>query len=233
MHLIFFDEAKPQNDYPFYHIGAICVSENHVKDIENEVNTLSKKVFDEVTLKQETEFKGHNLFHKKAQFKNHDVADRIDILISLAQILSKNEIHLIDIQINVSNLYVADYAKDYAFMFLCEKVDTLLSELGAMGILIGDRENEQITNRFSVALSEYRSKGTEYQFRTEIKNIFESVHFTPSHLSRFLQLADIYTWICQYKNKHKKGKNLKDKRFLETLNEVKLLPKRYKVWPSS
>lgn len=60
------------------------------------------------------------------------------------------------------------------------------------GILIGDRESDSNSERFSTSLSQYGAKGTDYQYGGEITNLFESVHFTHSHLSRFSQLAEVY-----------------------------------------
>lgn len=234
MYLIFFDEVKVQPDYPHYHIGAICIEENHLKEIESEVNAISKLVFDEIELKKETEFRAHNIYHKKEQFKNKpDVQFRINTLIDLLKILSKPCVNLIHIQINTTKLYNPFYAADYAFMFFCEKAESLMQKEKSLGLLIGDRENDSVTNRYSVALSHYRSKGTEYEFRKQLHYLFESVHFTPSHLSRFLQLADVYSWICQFKNKYKNDRNsLKFSDFFIQLDEINLFPAKWKEWPS-
>jgi hypothetical protein len=234
MHLIFFDEVKPQPEYPFYHLGAIGIEEKYLKEIETEVNTLANQVFGELVLKKETEFRAHNIYHRKDQFKKiQDVQIRIDTMISLVKILSRPRVHLIDVQINTDKLYNSIYAGDYAFMFLCEKADSLMQKEKSLGVLIGDRENDSVTNRYSVALSQYRSAGTEYDYRKQIDYLFESVHFTPSHLSRFLQLADIYSWICQFKNKYKKERDSpKFKRFFDQLKEINLFPSKWKEWPS-
>lgn len=231
MHLIFFDEAKWQDDYAFYHLGAICIHENSLKEIENEVNKISEYVFGDSMLKRETEFHANDIYHRKNNFKNKsDVDYRIEIMLSLVKILEREDIHLIDIQINTEKIYNKTYAADYAFMFLCEKCDELMKAEKSLGLLIGDRENDIITNRYSYALSQYRINSTQYTFKRKIQNLFESVHFTPSHLSRFLQLADIYTWVLQYYKKY--GKSKKQEVFNSRLNEINLFPRKYKNWPS-
>lgn len=235
MYLIFFDESKQQKDYPFYHLGGICIHENDLKGIESEVNDLSQFVFGNFILQKENEFHANDIYHKRNHFKEIlHLDDRVDILISLLKILSKDSIKLIDIRINLENLYNSKRAPDYAFMFLCEKADSLMSDFDSLGMLIGDRENDVEASRFSTALSNYRGFGTKYVLKKEINNLFESVHFTQSHLSRFLQLADIYTWICQYKNKYKSNKNNERHiKIFKRLEEVNILPKRYKVWPQT
>lgn len=230
MHLIFFDEVKHQNDYPYYHIGGICVHESSLKDIENEVNEISQSVFGERVLKKETEFHAHEIYHKKGRFKEiSDVDKRINIMLLLVKILERESVKLIDIRINTEKVYYEKSAADYAFMFLCEKVDDLMRSERSLGLLIGDRENDKVTNRYSKALSQYRIQGTNYAFRKHINHIFESVHFTPSHLSRFLQLADIYSWVLQYQKKN--SKSSKNNEFIERLSAINLFPTKYKHWP--
>ncbi len=41
---------------------------------------------------------------------------------------------------------------------------------------------------------------SEYHLGTEIKNLIDTVHFTESHLSRLLQLADIHIWCRQFRS---------------------------------
>jgi len=234
MNLIFFDEIKPQSNYPHYHIGAICIDELYLKDIENAVNAIAERVFNDVVLKRHTEFHAVEIFHRKKNFKDITNRDnRYDILISLLEVLARPEVELIDIQINIQKLYNPTYASDYAFMFLCERANSLMKAKKSLGMLIGDRENDSITDKFSVALSHYRCKGTQYEFKEEITNLFESVHFTPSHLSRFLQLADVYSWINQFRNKYRNDKS-KYRTFFDSISErgIKLYPKKYKIWPN-
>jgi hypothetical protein len=231
MHLIFFDEVKNQKDYPHYHLGAICIHEKDHREVEHEVNSIAQNVFGKQVLKRDTEFHANDVYHRKGVFKEISSVDqRIEIVLSLARVLERESVKLIDIQINTENLYNQKYAADYAFMFLCEKSDELMRSIGSFGLLIGDRENDHLTNRYSTALSEYRVHGTEYKLRRKIDHLFESVHFTPSHLSRFLQLADVYSWILQYKRKNRTSKNGNE--FLLRLKEINLFPAKYKSWPS-
>lgn len=230
MHLIFFDEVKNQKDYPYYHLGAICIHENDLREVEHEVNTIAQSIFGERVLKRETEFHASEIYHRKGVFKEFlSVDKRIEIVLSLARVLERDSVKLMDIQINTEKLYNQKYAADYAFMFLCEKSDDLMKTNRSFGLLIGDRENDHLTNRYSTALSEYRVTGTDYKFKRKIDHLFESVHFTPSHLSRFLQLADVYSWILQYKMKNSKSK--KGDVFLSSLKEINLFPAKYKSWP--
>jgi len=83
-------------------------------------------------------------------------------------------------------------------MFLCEKANALMSGLKDVGMLIGDRESTSIATRYAERLSNWRHTKTEYAWGKEIKSLIDTVHFTESHLSRMLQLADIHIWCRQF-----------------------------------
>jgi hypothetical protein len=234
MHLVFFDEVKSQPDYPFYHIGAIAIAEDSIESIEEEINTVSADIFGDKVLRPSTEFHASDIFHKKKAFKNiTNVGERLEILIRLLKILMKSEVSLVEITVNLEKLYNAKYADEYAFMFLCEKANALMKATKSIGMLIGDRDNDSNSERFSISLSQYRAKGTEYQFGSNITNLFESVHFTHSHLSRFLQLADIYAWFLQFQKRNGIIQQKQHKHFFNLIksNEIRLYPRKYKIWP--
>lgn len=235
MYLIFFDEVKSQPDYPYYHLGGIAIAEENFALIENEVNKISTDVFDKILLCPETEFHAVDIFHGKKSFKGmRNVADRLLILSRLIKILMMPEVLLIDIQINAGKLYNESYADKYAFMFLCERASSLMKAKQSLGMLIGDRENDKNSERYSTTLSQYREKGTDYQFGGTITNLFESVHFTHSHLSRFLQLADVHAWFLQFKKRQAINPKKQHEPFFELLKSqhINLSPSKYKVWPS-
>jgi hypothetical protein len=235
MYLIFFDEVKDQPDYPFYHLGGIAISEENFEMIEQEINKIATDVFGQVLLSPSTEFHAADIFHKKKSFKHMtNVPQRLDIIARLIEVLMKPEILLIDIRINTNKLHNSKYADKYAFMFLCERANALMRAKKSLGMLIGDRENDKNSERYSTTLSEYRTKGTEYEFGSAITNLFESVHFTHSHLSRFLQLADIYVWFLQFQRRNAINPKSQHEPFFDLLKsrELNLSPSKYKVWPA-
>ncbi len=234
MHLIFFDEVKPQPDYHHYHIGGISIAENDLSLIEKAISEIAIDVFNHDRLTASTEFHAADIYHRKKSFKEFtDFSVRIEILIRFFQILSKPEVNLINIQVNVDKLYANQSAPDIAFMFLCERANALMRSQNSIGMLIGDRENDSTSERFSIDLSQYRANGTFFTYGEEIKNLFESVHFTHSHLSRFLQLADMYAWILQFRNRHLQLKDPRHQALLDLMKEreISLFPSKYKQWP--
>ncbi|MDB5277956.1 MAG: uncharacterized protein JWR61_2911 [Ferruginibacter sp.] len=234
MYLIFFDEVKCQPDYPFYHLGGIAIAEENFLLIEEEVNKISNDVFKLTLLCPKTEFHAVDIFHGKKLFKHMtNVPDRLVILSRLLKVLMMPEVLLIDIQINTAKLYNKSYAEKYAFMFLCERASALMKTKKSLGMLIGDRENDKNAERYSTTLSQYREKGTDYQYGGAIPNLFESVHFTHSHLSRFLQLADVHAWFLQFKKRHIINHKKQHEPFIELLksHHINLSPSKYKIWP--
>lgn len=83
-------------------------------------------------------------------------------------------------------------------------------------------------------LSQYRDKGTPYEFGDTITHLFESVHFTHSHLSRFLQLADIHAWYLQFRKRQALNPKPQHEPFMEMLKDqnISLPPSKYKIWPT-
>jgi hypothetical protein len=70
-------------------------------------------------------------------------------------------------------------------------------------MLIGDREDDRLSARYSTTLSGYRARGTDFAFAETFTTSWTPVHFTHSHISRFLQLVDVYTWLLQFFNRHR------------------------------
>lgn len=236
MKLIFFDEAKDDPDYRHYHVGGVCLDESVLIDVESKIHAISLEAFGTSELLEATEFHAADIYHRKKNFKDWSEFDRrVALLGQFIDILSLDEVQLIDIQINCDRLYVGQSADEIAFMFLCERANGLVRSQASIGMLIGDRESDRHAARYATTLSSYRAKGTDFAFGREIKNLVDSVHFTQSHLSRFLQLADVYVWLLQFCNRNRASDNLRHRAVFDLLkrDHVNLFPATYKEWPKS
>ncbi|MBI1423768.1 MAG: DUF3800 domain-containing protein [Gammaproteobacteria bacterium] len=234
MKLIFFDEVKPEVEYPHYHIGAICIDEEHLHQVEMQVSALANKVFGRSEMCKETEFHAAEIYHRKRNFKAWtDFSRRIDVLERLIQILSLEEVALIDIQINTDLLSQNQSAEEIAFMFLCERANDYVRAKRSLGMLIGDRESDRMSERFATTLSGYRANGTDFAFGRDLTHLVDSVHFTHSHLSRFLQLADVYAWLLQFMKRNIGTEDARHQAIFNILKreEINLFPSKYKEWP--
>ena len=236
MLLTYFDEVKyEEGKQPYYWIGGIVATAEMVRSLENAVNKLSEECFNDGTLSKDTEFHAKEIFHRKRAFKRwENIEKRMNILIQLANILnSQPELAKIYVRLEPAKMISENNIEDKAFMFFVEKVDAYLKSQKSPGMLIGDRENEIVSKKFAETLSGYRTHGTPYRFGRELTHLIDTVHFTNSHHSRMLQLADLYVWLLQlHTNSDPKAypHNLLIKHVRE--NTDIFSPKKYKIWPT-
>lgn len=236
MKLIFFDESKNDPDYPHYHLGGVCLDDSVLLEVEGLIQQIALEAFGTSELSETTEFHAAEIYHRRKNFKSWtDFGERVAVLSKFVDILSRENVYLIDIQINCALLCEGQRAEEIAFMFLCERVNDLVRAQKSIGMLIGDRESDRHAARFATTLSNYRVQGTDFAYGREIKNLVDSVHFTQSHLSRFLQLADVYVWIQQFRNRNSNSTDKYHKAIFEMLKRdgVNLFPAKYKEWPKA
>ena len=236
MHLVYFDEAKPDNGLRQFIFGAVCISEEHLPNVESQVSKIAFDALGGTVMRKENELHAADIYHRKANFKKFsDPVKRENVLIDIAKLLTQEHIRLIKIAINVDNLRDDENPSELAFMFLCERVSALMKSLNSTALLIGDRENDRESQRFAYDLSGHRTFGTSLQLGRSIDHIADSAHFTHSHLSRFLQLADCYTWLAQFLNRNGLSTDEKHTRLLQALkvDDIDLFPAKYKTWPQS
>lgn len=234
MYLVFFDESKNDRNYMSYHIGGVVLEDTRLLEVEAQISAIAQDVFGSSRLTQETEFHAAEIFHRSKNFKAwNDFEKRMVVLSRLIDILNFDHVELIDIKINCDLLSVNQSPEDIAFMFLCERANDLMRSRNNIGMLIGDRENDRSAAKHAGSLSDYKVRGTDFAFGREIRNLVDSVHFTQSHLSRFLQLADIYVWLLQFRARNYGSENHRHKAMFEIFQRegMNLYPKKYKEWP--
>jgi hypothetical protein len=235
MYLAFFDETKDGPEYPHYHIGGVCIEESCMLEVEKLLSELANKVFGTSELSKETEFHAVEIFHRKRAFKTwRNIADRLGVIEQLMQVMSREDVLLIDVQINCDKLYDNQKADEIAFMYFVERTNDLMKAKKSLGMLIGDRESDRVSERYARSLSAYRAAGTEFAHGRDINHLVDSVHFTHSHLSRFLQLADVYTWLMQFRNRNRGSKDPVHNSVFELFKKdgIDVWAKKYKEWPT-
>ena len=234
MQLVFFDESKHDPDYPHYHVGGVCIDEVRLAEVEGLIGAISEKAFGTAELSRETELHACDIYHRKRNFKkNPDFDFRISLLSDFAEILTREDVRLIDIKINCDKLHDSQDPEEIAFMFFCERSNDLVRSYGSLGMLIGDRENDSVADRYAMTLAGYKAKGTDFAFGRDIKILVDSVHFSHSHLSRFIQLADVYTWFLQFRNRNVESSDKRHNAVLSIFarDDINLFPSKYKEWP--
>ena len=235
MKLVFFDEAKNEPKYPHYHIGGVCIDEKELSSVEGRISAIADKAFGKSAMSRSTELHAADIYHRRSNFKDWpDFGKRLEIIGAFIDILGEKNVELISIQINCKKLHETQSAEEIAFMFFCERANDLVKSKRSLGMLIGDRENDHVAEQFSRMLSGFRASGTAFAYGRDIHNLVDSVHFTHSHLSRFLQLADVYVWLLQFENRNRASSDARHRAVLQRLDEgTKLYPAKYKEWPDA
>jgi hypothetical protein len=235
VYIIYFDEVKPRpNRQRYYRIGALAIPINIVFEVESKVNNLSASIFNNPKLSKNTEFHGHEIITGNKHFNDFDENKRINIYQELLAIIHNNP-DILKVEICICNNHFEKTYKgqftigEMAFIFLVEKTNALMREQSSKGLLIGDFD-EPIIDSSVTQLSEYKLKGTPY-LSHEINHLIDTVHYTKSHHSRFIQLADIYVHSLQLRNNDQMEGSIghRLKKYLDT-NYTKL-PDKYRQWP--
>ena len=234
MLITYFDEVKyAQGKQPYYWLGGISLSAESIYGLEAQVGAIAKECFGTANLSKSTEFHASDIYHRKANFKEwRDPVKRVEILKRLLLVLSEAKPTKIYSRIEPARMVAADIEQK-AFLFFVERVEWQLRAAKQPGILIGDRENAKGANIFAETLSRYRSGGTPYAYGTDLTHLIDTVHFTDSHHSRMLQLADLYVWSLQFcANPSPDKYQTQLIEFIRNETNV-LMPSACKVWPTS
>lgn len=235
MLVTYFDEVKYEaTRQPYYWLGGIVASADTIWSLENQLAALSLELFGTPNLTRDTEFHAADIFHRKRNFKDWaDVSKRLDVIKRLLTILNEAAVGKIYVRIEPSKMVASDIERK-AFMFFTERVEIHLRAEKSPGILIGDRESDRVSGTFSETLSRYRSSGTPYAYGTQLTHLVDTVHFTDSHHSRMLQLADLYVWTLQFyvSGAHDKYPRSDLAEFIRGSTNI-MSPHRYKIWPTA
>lgn len=235
MRLVYFDECKyhpPSQEH--YWIGAVSIDSNDLPWVEKSVNDLSREYFGTQNLSIETEFHAKDIFHRKRHFRDwSEISKRLECLQRLATLVGSDKIRRIYIRISPALMMRNKGWEDAVFMYLVEKIQVDTAALNDHAIMIGDLDG-QFSNASVFNLSRFREQGTDCKFGRKIDRVLESVYFIPSHHSRMLQLADIYTWCLQLCEGNDDGNYPRSKmRSFVRLQTDRLRSHRYKEWPSN
>ncbi len=130
--------------------------------------------------------------------------------------------------IDTSKIYNPDQAPEFAFAHFVERVQMCVWDRPC--VLICDQDDEQARNMVR-DFFKYRAKGTPWAHGIELKTVVDTVHFSRSHHSRLIQLADAFAWLTVQRCGLRKGDM--SKLVDEAINGINLFPNRYKYWPNT
>lgn len=235
MLFVYFDESKNNPDNPYYFLVGVCIPEHKLLSLEQLMNNFSEKVFGSAAPCRENEFHAIDIFHGNRNFKRlkKHPNERLEIIKGLFSIYNLCELEYIEVKINCEHLLGDHKPNRLAFNFFTERVSRYSGNT-SICMLIGDRENDTVSNMIGEKIGHYKQYGTDYYFGMPVPNIVDTVHFTHSHLSRMLQMADLLAWTSQFMSKKENiGKEGIHKNCYDFIKSLNLFPAKYKVWPNT
>jgi len=203
--LAYFDENKYSEENPFFVIGGIIIPGDNVIDLENTLSQIQYNFFGNTFLTRDTEFHGKELFHGKAQFKGRNLSERVQLFRDIATFILNNKIPIRMVRIDVHR-----HREKYAYpapeyrlglMLILERICDFLDSVDDMGLVFADYEKDELTNSV-LDFSQFKMQGkTPMYFGRPLGRLIDTVYFTHSHHSRFLQVADILVFLAgRYEN---------------------------------
>lgn len=205
MHLCYFDENKHSAENPNFFIGGLLIPDNHALDFESTLAQIVFNFFGSSTLTVHNELHGKDLFHGKGNAKGRKIPDRVQVFHDVASFITNNKIPVRMIRIDVErhrnkyNYPMPEYR--LGLMLILERFCEYLDQVNDLGLVFGDYEADEMTSAV-VDFSEFKSQGkTPMYFGRPLGRLVDTVYFTQSHHSRFLQVADLLVYMAgRYEN---------------------------------
>jgi Protein of unknown function (DUF3800) len=237
MHLCYFDENKHSAENPNFLIGGIIVPDVRARELEETISQIVFNFFGTRSLMLQNELHGKDLFHGKGNAKGRKLEERIGVFRDIAKFIVSNSIPIRIVKIDVlgNRMKYAYPTPEYklGLMLILERFCEFLDGKDDIGIVFGDYEADEV-QRSVVDFSEYKSKGkTPMYFGRPLGRLLDTVYFTHSHHSRFLQVADLIIYMAgRYQNIKAEPKNWHDAALQEIWGTILKAPEtKIQKWP--
>lgn len=206
MHLCYFDENKHGPDNPHFFIGGLLIPDIKALNFESTLSQITFNFFGARSLIQANELHGKELFHGKGNAKGRKLEDRVQVFKDVATFVTNNQIPVrmvcIDVERHKNKYQYPMPAYRLGMMLILERFQEYLDGVHDLGLVFGDYEADEVTGAV-VDFSEYKSQGkTPMYFGRPLGRLLDTVYFTQSHHSRFLQVADLLVYMAgRYENR--------------------------------
>jgi len=201
MHFFYFDETKcDERESSFFFIGGIVLRDKDLQAHEATLSQIQQNFFGTSILTQQTEMHGKEIFHGKAHFKGRKLGDRLKLIADLATFITTAQLPVRIVQIDVPT-----HRKKYRFaqpeyqlglMLILERFCDYLDEVSDLGLVFGDYEKDEIT-RAVLDFSQFKLAGKTAMYSGRpLGRLVDTIYFTHSHHSRFLQAADVMLYMA-------------------------------------
>lgn len=206
MHLCYFDENKHGPDNPHFFIGGLMIPDKKALDFESTLSQITFNFFGARSLIQANELHGNELFHGKGNAKGRKLEERVQVFRDVATFVTNNQIPVrmvcIDVDRHKNKYNYPMPAYRLGLMLILERFSEYLENVDDLGLVFGDYEADEVTGAV-VDFSEYKTQGkTPMYFGRPLGRLLDTVYFTQSHHSRFLQVADLLIYMAgRYENR--------------------------------
>ena len=228
VHLLYFDETKfDETQSPFFFIGGLVMRDADLQSHEATLSQIQQNFFGTSILTQQTEMHGKEIFHGKAHFKGRKLAERLKLLEDIAAFITSAKLPVRIVQIDVPA-----HRKRYRFpqpeyqlglMLILERFCDFLDTANDSGLVFGDYEKDEIT-RAVLDFSQFKLTGkTSMYGGRPLGRLLDTIYFTHSHHSRFLQAADVMLYMaCHCESRPASpGNKFHEKRLRELWEAIK------------
>jgi hypothetical protein len=226
MHLAYFDENKYSEECPHFYVGGIILDSGKIDQYEKTISQIQYNFFGSNVLIKDTEIHGKDIFHGKGAFRKRKLADRIALLENI-----KNYLIHYKIPIRMVNIDVKAHKARYAYpepeyhlglMLLLERICDYLDSQKSHGLIFGDYERDEVS-RSVHDFSQFKIQGkTNMYGGRPLGRLIDTIYYTQSHHSRFLQIADVVVFMAgRCENRSAEPSNWHDKQMCEFWNELK------------
>jgi hypothetical protein len=201
----YFDENKFSRENPFFWVGGIIVNDRQIHSLESILIQIQYNFFGTSVLSKENEIHGKEIFQGKANFKGVKLEKRVELFKNVAIFVISNRIPIRLIRIDVN-----EHRKKYQYpqpeyslglMLFLERFCDLLDSSNEIGMVFGDYEKDEVAKSI-LDFSQFKISGkTPMYHGRPLGRLIDTIYFTKSHHSRFLQVADVMIYLAnRYEN---------------------------------
>ena len=208
MRLIYFDETKFSESDPFFFIGGILLSEKHITMLENTLMQIQYNFFSKSKFDNDTGFHSRYIFHGKGPYRKRSLSERIKLFEDVGKFLIQNRIPIrivcIDVKAHRKRYPRTEPEYSLALMLVLERFCIYLEKVDDIGVVFGDYEKDEMRKSI-LDFSQFKRAGkTSMAFGRPLERLKDTIYFTHSQHSRFLQVADMMVYMAnRYENNFK------------------------------